>query len=69
MREVLCFTCRKTSTDYIELFEKYICESCQNQILSLNPEDYGYSYFHNKVKILWEEYLESLVKNQVINHG
>ncbi|WP_169832992.1 sigma factor G inhibitor Gin [Geosporobacter ferrireducens] len=69
MREVLCFTCKKQSTNYIEILGKYICESCQQEILTLSPGDYGYDHFHNEIKILWEEYLECLIKNQVINHG
>ena len=69
MGKDLCFTCKKSSVDYIEIFGKYICENCQEEILTLTPENYRYSHYHNKIKFVWEKYLEGLVKNQVINQG
>lgn len=45
-----CHICDTNQSRGIYIFHVYVCESCQEKIITTDPEDPNYHYFVNKLR-------------------
>lgn len=54
----ICYICEEVPTTGIAngmmLFKQFLCESCQDKIMTVTSDDKEYHYILNKIRELWE---------------